>query len=88
MCDALQSRAKAVLCIGKTGSAVAAKVKKALPCGDLETAMSKAKALASPGDVVLLSTGFASYDQFANFEQRGLRFAELARQSRAFSSDM
>ncbi len=47
-------------------------------CGDLETALKLARQNATPGDVVLLSPGFASYDQFVNFEQRGEMFAKLA----------
>ena len=51
--------------------------------GTLEAAVAHARALAEPGDVVLLSPACASYDQFENFEQRGDEFrrlvAELAR---------
>ena len=87
MADALAARAKAVLCIGTTGPRIAALVRAAdVPqraavheCGDLATAARTAKQLASSGDVVLLSTGCASYDQFDNFEQRGERFAQLER---------
>jgi len=45
--------------------------------GDLATAVSRAAAEAQPGDIVLLSPACASYDQFANFEERGDTFRRL-----------
>jgi UDP-N-acetylmuramoylalanine--D-glutamate ligase len=45
--------------------------------GDLPTAVLRAAAEAEPGDVVLLSPACASYDQFANFEERGDMFRAL-----------
>ena len=44
----------------------------------LERAVEHAAELAQPGDVVLLSPACASYDQFANFEERGDAFRRLA----------
>ncbi len=41
---------------------------------DLNSAVKTAQRLAAPGDVVLLSPGCASFDQFANFEERGQYF--------------
>jgi UDP-N-acetylmuramoylalanine--D-glutamate ligase len=46
-------------------------------CGELEQAVSKAAKAAGAGEVVLLSPGCASFDQFADFEARGERFREL-----------
>jgi len=48
--------------------------------GDLPTAVSLAAADAEPGDVVLLSPACASYDQFANFEERGDTFRRLVQE--------
>jgi UDP-N-acetylmuramoylalanine--D-glutamate ligase len=86
MCNALIERAKTVLCIGATGEKLAAMMAGSsypgaatiYDCGDLETAMRQAHRIAAPGDVVLLSTGYASQDQFDNFEKRGEIFAKLA----------
>jgi UDP-N-acetylmuramoylalanine--D-glutamate ligase len=50
---------------------------RATPAGDLATAVSRAAAEASPGDVVLLSPACASFDQFENFERRGEEFRRL-----------
>jgi UDP-N-acetylmuramoylalanine--D-glutamate ligase len=51
--------------------------------GTLDKAVAAASAdamrAAKPGAVVLLSPACASFDQFANFEERGNRFRELAR---------
>jgi UDP-N-acetylmuramoylalanine--D-glutamate ligase len=44
----------------------------------LERAVAHAAELAQPGDVVLLSPACASFDQFANFEERGEAFRRLA----------
>jgi UDP-N-acetylmuramoylalanine--D-glutamate ligase len=46
-------------------------------CGDLEHAVAAARAVARPGEVVLLSPACASYDQYRSFEQRGDHFGEL-----------
>jgi UDP-N-acetylmuramoylalanine--D-glutamate ligase len=45
--------------------------------GDLEHAVSLARAQAHPGDVVLLSPACASFDQYPNYEARGEHFRAL-----------
>ena len=76
------TRCRALYTIGDTGAAIARAARQAdgdariVPCGDLETALSAIGARLRRGDVVVLSPGCASYDQFTNFEQRGARFTE------------
>ncbi|HPH95573.1 MAG TPA: UDP-N-acetylmuramoyl-L-alanine--D-glutamate ligase [Anaerolineaceae bacterium] len=43
-------------------------------CANLHEAVQAAAAVAGPGDVVLLSPGGTSYDEFRDFEERGERF--------------
>ncbi|MFL1464088.1 UDP-N-acetylmuramoyl-L-alanine--D-glutamate ligase [Roseococcus sp. DSY-14] len=51
--------------------------------GTLENAVRRARALAAPGDVVLLSPAAASWDQFTGFDARGDLFRRLAQEEDA-----
>ncbi|GJM19913.1 MAG: UDP-N-acetylmuramoylalanine--D-glutamate ligase [Phycisphaeraceae bacterium] len=67
--------------IGATGGAIAAAANgHATPCVTIEAAIDAILARAKPGDAVLLSPGCASWDQYAHYEARGDRFAQLARE--------
>ena len=79
MCRTLADRCRAVLCVGDTGPRLAGLVgERATVAGTLAEAVETARRVARDGDVVLLSPGYASYDQWANFEARGEAFASLA----------
>ena len=45
-------------------------------CPDLQSAVIRAAELAEAGDVILLSPGGTSFDEFRDFEERGERFRE------------
>ncbi|VAX38882.1 UDP-N-acetylmuramoylalanine--D-glutamate ligase [hydrothermal vent metagenome] len=66
-------------CIGSTGAELAHKAgEHGADCTTLGRAMDQIRSRAHQGDIVLLSPGCASWDQFENFEQRGRVFAALA----------
>ena len=90
MVEAAVRRAKRVILIGEAAARLASELKREEYdnyelAASMEEAVKKAYSASSRGDVVLLSPGFASFDMFANFEERGDAFKEafagLARRS-------
>jgi UDP-N-acetylmuramoylalanine--D-glutamate ligase len=74
--------ARLVLTIGEAAETIERALSEAAPverCGTMDRAVLRARALARPGDTVLLSPACASFDQYENFEERGRHFAALAR---------
>ncbi|MDB5183560.1 MAG: UDP-N-acetylmuramoylalanine--D-glutamate ligase [Candidatus Saccharibacteria bacterium] len=68
-----------VLLIGETGSKIAEHLDKGIfeLSGSLDDTTKRAHDLARAGSVVLLSPGFASFDMFTNFTERGRQFTEV-----------
>jgi UDP-N-acetylmuramoylalanine--D-glutamate ligase len=73
---ALRDRAHAIYLIGEDAERIG-RAAGGVGCGDLATAVGRARAAARPGDVVLLSPACASFDQFADYEARGRAFRVL-----------
>ena len=77
----VRERCRAVYLIGETAAALhEALAPTGVPitdAGDLERAFAAAHEAARPGDVVLLSPGCASYDQYRSYEERGDHFRGL-----------
>lgn len=74
----LASESVRLYSIGTTGPAIAAAAgAHGEQCETLERAVERIAEVARDGDVVLLSPGCASWDQFENYEQRGRVFAAL-----------
>jgi UDP-N-acetylmuramoylalanine--D-glutamate ligase len=71
------ARCAGVYLIGRDGPAIGAQIGTGIECGDLATAVERARAAAKAGDVVLLSPACESYDQFDDYEHRGRVFKEL-----------
>jgi UDP-N-acetylmuramoylalanine--D-glutamate ligase len=46
---------------------------------DFAQVVARARALAQPGDVILLAPACSSYDMFTDYQERGATFARLAR---------
>jgi UDP-N-acetylmuramoylalanine--D-glutamate ligase len=77
----LPTNVRSIYLVGAASDELAAALdaagRSSVRAGDLSTAVSLAAADAEAGDIVLLSPAAASFDQFANFEERGDTFRRL-----------
>lgn len=84
---ALVNRARGALLIGRAADEIASAIMAADPKGSLDVrragslaeAVADARAMAKPGDVVLLSPACASFDMFSSADERGEKFAAIVR---------
>jgi len=79
MVEALRHHARHVVLLGEHGpllgeALAAAGFTATERAGDMDDAVARAAAAAHPGETVLLVPGFASFDMFSGFEQRGQAF--------------
>jgi UDP-N-acetylmuramoylalanine--D-glutamate ligase len=89
MAELVRARCKFVYTIGSAAEKIErqlAGVVKMVSAGTLDVAMRKAAEDAVAGEVVLLAPACASFDQFANYEERGKVFKELVMQLLAAGS--
>jgi len=77
----LRANVRAVVAIGESAPAIVrhmqGKVGEVMAADSMEEAVSAARRLAEPGDVVLLSPACASFDMFAGYEARGEAFRRI-----------
>jgi UDP-N-acetylmuramoylalanine--D-glutamate ligase len=75
--DAARARGKALVLVGGAREAIRAALGGVLAvheAADMAEAVRRAADLAAPGDVVLLAPGCASFDRYANYQERGEDF--------------
>jgi len=79
--SAVRSGTRAVVLIGASAAELAERLAghPVQQAASLEEAVELARRLARPGDVVLMSPAYKSYDMFANYEERGRRFKSAVR---------
>ncbi|GAM62673.1 UDP-N-acetylmuramoylalanine-D-glutamate ligase [Vibrio ishigakensis] len=78
---ALQPLNVQLCCFGADGDKFMPLSENSVYFKDMAEAIGSIRQQLSSGDMVMLSPACASFDQFANFMQRGERFTELARQA-------
>lgn len=77
LAEGFDGRCRAVIAFGESAALVEGDLGARVPVvrgGDFADVITRARALARPGDAVLLSPACSSYDMFRNYEERGARF--------------
>ena len=81
--EMVDKKVKAIICLGENNeniiSAFKGKVEIILQASSMKEAVHQSYALADKQDVVLLSPACASFDLFANYEDRGMQFKKQVR---------
>ena len=80
--DELRRTVKSVIAYGEAAPIIMEDIGTVVPIEQMgrsfEAVVARARALAAPGDAVLLSPACSSYDMFKNYEERGTLFKRLA----------
>jgi UDP-N-acetylmuramoylalanine--D-glutamate ligase len=84
LASVLPGPVRAVVCYGAAGPRFAAALSRVdglrvIEAADFAGAVARGTEVARPGDVLLLSPAASSFDEFVNYEARGLKFGALAR---------
>jgi UDP-N-acetylmuramoylalanine--D-glutamate ligase len=78
----LAAKAKKVILFGEARNRIGSLIGENIPSlrkAKLKEAIESAYKNAQPGDVILLSPGCASFDEFANYKERGNYFKDVVR---------
>jgi UDP-N-acetylmuramoylalanine--D-glutamate ligase len=82
LADELRRTVKSVIAYGEAAPIIMQDIGSIVPSEQMgrsfEAVIERARALAAPGDAVLLSPACSSYDMFKNYEERGTMFKRLA----------
>ena len=83
LADLLRQRVNAIYTIGSAAAKIESHLRGVVTihsCETMDKAVAAAASAARPGEVVLLAPACSSFDQFENYEQRGLVFKQLVKQ--------
>jgi UDP-N-acetylmuramoylalanine--D-glutamate ligase len=82
LAEPLRRIGRAVIAYGEAGPIIEQDLRGVVPVErlnfDFAEVVARARALARPGDAVLLSPACSSFDMFKNYEERGATFKRLA----------